>query len=71
MSRVQSFARATLLLAGLSIWGLSPANADVTVTLQGVAFGDDATASGFFTLNVDGYIKAVDITTTLGESIGG
>jgi hypothetical protein len=71
MSRVKSVSRATLLLAGLSIWGLSPANADTTVTLEGVTFADGATASGSFMLNADGYLEAADITTTPGTSIGG
>jgi hypothetical protein len=71
MSRVQSFSRAALLLAGLSIWGLSPANADTTVTLEGVTFAGGGTASGFLMLNSYGYLEAVDITTTSGTSIDG
>lgn len=70
MSRVQPFAPAKLLFAGLSVWGLSSANADSTVTLEGVTFADGGTASGDFVLNSYGYIKSVDITTTAGTSIG-
>jgi hypothetical protein len=71
MSRVPSFARATLLLAGLSIWGVSSANADVTVTLEDITFADGATASGYFTLNPYGYLESVDISTAAGTSMLG
>ena len=62
--------RAVLLIAGLGCLGFTPARADLIVTLEGVTFGDGGTASGYFVLNVDGYIEAADITTTAGETLG-
>jgi hypothetical protein len=69
MFLVRSFVWATILLAGLSSGGFSPAKADTIVTLEGVTFGDGGTASGYFILNTYGYMESADITTTLGTSI--
>jgi hypothetical protein len=59
------------LLACLSIVDVAAARADTTVTLQGVTFADGATASGYFLLNVYGYVDGAAITTTPGTSMGG
>ena len=65
------FVSALLVFAGLSMAGFSPARADTIVTLEGVAFGDGGTASGYFELNSYGYMEFVDITTTSGKSLNG
>jgi hypothetical protein len=70
MLRVRPFVWATILLAGMSSGAFSPANADTIVTLEGVTFADGATASGYFVLNVDGYLESAEITTSPGTSIG-
>jgi hypothetical protein len=70
MFRDRSLMWATVLLAGLSSGGFSPANADTIVTLDGVTFADGGTASGYFILNIYGYMEFADITTTPGTSIG-
>ena len=60
----------TMLFAALSVVGTSRANADLTVTLEGVTFADGGTASGYFDLNVYGYLVSALITTTPGTSSG-
>ena len=61
-----------MLIAGLLMAGFSPARADIMVTLEkGVTFADGGTASGYFDLNVYGYMEAVDITTTPGTTMLG
>src|ERR1700759_3422555 len=60
-----------ILLASFSITALGPARADTLVTLRGVTFADGGTASGYFELNVLGYMEAADIITTAGTSAGG
>jgi hypothetical protein len=71
MSWIRPLLWAAPLLSGLTMAGFSPARADTVVTLEGVTFADGGTASGYFRLNVDGYLESVGITTTLGTSMGG
>jgi hypothetical protein len=45
-----------------------PARADITYVLENAVFTDGTTATGFFTLNVYGYLETVDIVTTAGTA---
>jgi hypothetical protein len=68
MSHIRPLSCGPVLLA---LWiGLMPAQAaaDTTVMLDGVTFSDGGTASGYFDLNVYGYLDAAAITTTPGTS---
>jgi hypothetical protein len=69
MRRSFSWMRRASLLAALCVLTVSQARADLIVTLVGVTFADGGTASGTFTLNVDGYMESADIVTTPGTSI--
>lgn len=61
---------ACLVLSSLIIVAPGRANADTIVTLEGVTFADGGTASGYFVLNVDGYMETAAITTSPGTSMG-
>jgi hypothetical protein len=57
------------VFTAVSALGLSATRADTIVTLDGVTFADGGTASGYFVLNVYGYLEAADITTTPGYAV--
>jgi hypothetical protein len=59
----------SLMLSSLMIVAPCRARADTIVTLEGVTFADGGTASGYFVLNVDGYMETADITTSAGTSM--
>jgi hypothetical protein len=59
----------SLAISSLMILAPCRANADTIVTLDGVTFADGSTASGYFVLNVDGYMETADITTSPGISM--
>jgi hypothetical protein len=59
----------SLAISSLMILAPCRANADTIVTLAGVTFADGSTASGYFALNVDGFMETADIMTSPGMSM--
>jgi hypothetical protein len=49
---------------------LAPTASATVYTLDNVTFDDGQTANGFFSTDVDGFVDAIDITTTTGSIAG-